>query len=198
MRVINSGAIEVWTGGVWSPLASAGALVEGEWHHLGFVWDGQDVTAYVNGVEQLTATSNFNFDASLDPGQEFGLGRTFNNAFGAYPDGIFDDVSIWDGFLDADQIMDLANGTSPLDIILGSTSDRDGDGDVDGADFLILQRVDPASIPQWETDFGTILSSAAGAGAVPEPTALVMALLGGVGLALAARRMATGFTEARR
>lgn len=53
--------------------------------------------------------------------------------------------------------------------------DFDLDGDVDGADFLGLQRTDSSQIPTWETNYGAGLGALSVlATAVPEPTALVL------------------------
>jgi hypothetical protein len=88
-------------------------------------------------------------------------------------------------------------GAAPVD-----DADFDGDGDVDGADFLTWQRglglsgaaatnaagnangdaiIDGADLTIWRNEFGT--PAVAAVGAVPEPSA---ALLVGVGLAAAA------------
>ena len=69
--------------------------------------------------------------------------------------------------------------TSPVDL--------DGDGDVDGQDFLLIQRTDPALIPQWQLEFGSGGGALAAAAAVPEPGAL-----GLLGLALGLRRWRDG------
>ena len=63
-----------------------------------------------------------------------------------------------DGMVDAN---DLAQWQTNFG---GSGADADGDGDADGADFLI-----------WQTQFQAV--STGGLGAVPEPTALTLALL---------------------
>ena len=62
---------------------------------------------------------------------------------------------------------------SPGTFVATASSDADDDGDFDGADFLRLQRVIPATIPQWEIDYGggPLVS---GVGAVPEPSSLVL------------------------
>jgi hypothetical protein len=83
-------------------------------------------------------------------------------------------------------------------------ADFDGDGDIDGADFLTWQRgvsvgttlgegdadgdedVDAADLAIWESQFG---GAQANAGQVPEPGALALLAFGG--LALAWRRRAT-------
>ena len=52
------------------------------------------------------------------------------------------------------------------------SADADGDGDVDGNDFLLLQRNDPESIPLWISQFGT--SGVSSISAVPEPSTFVL------------------------
>jgi len=55
--------------------------------------------------------------------------------------------------------------------------DLDNDGDVDGNDFLLIQRTDPSLIPQWALEFGSVDSIAA-VGTVPEPATLGLLTLG--------------------
>lgn len=57
------------------------------------------------------------------------------------------------------------------------TADTDDDGDVDGNDFLNIQRGDPSLISLWKSDFG---STTAGIATVPEPTSalLLVVMLG--------------------
>ena len=61
---------------------------------------------------------------------------------------------------------------APITVLAG---DFDGDGDVDGEDFLEWQR-DPSvgSLADWQTNYGAAPLSA-NAAAVPEPSALVLA-----------------------
>ncbi|MEM8946217.1 MAG: hypothetical protein AAGD11_13675 [Planctomycetota bacterium] len=61
-------------------------------------------------------------------------------------------------------------------MLASSGTDADADGDVDGADFLLLQQNDPSLIPQWQIDYGSgnLLASQS----VPEPTSLVSAAIG--------------------
>ncbi len=58
-------------------------------------------------------------------------------------------------------------------------ADFDQDGDVDGNDFLLLQRNDPSLIPQWQTEYGSQqeVNSLTSTQTVPEPTTLALALL---------------------
>lgn len=66
-------------------------------------------------------------------------------------------------------------------------TDTEPDGDVDGADFLELQRSNPSLISQWAADYPQ--GALAALNAVPEPTSIATLCLGGV-LALAAGRRA--------
>lgn len=65
-------------------------------------------------------------------------------------------------------------------------SDADVDGDVDGADFLELQRTDPSLISQWQADYPNSPLSAVSA--VPEPTTIASLCLAGLLLGGATRR----------
>jgi hypothetical protein len=72
-----------------------------------------------------------------------------------------------------------------------STADFDGDGDVDGADFLLWQRggspnaLSQSDLALWEDHFGiTILTAAA---SIPEPSTLLLGTLAAVGLLLRRR-----------
>ncbi|MEQ8208366.1 MAG: PEP-CTERM sorting domain-containing protein [Lacipirellulaceae bacterium] len=71
----------------------------------------------------------------------------------------------------------------PLNLatINGEVEDVIGGGAFDGAEFLRLQRENPAGIPNWETNYGSGASTAS-VGAVPEPSAIALCLLGMIGL----------------
>ncbi len=74
-------------------------------------------------------------------------------------------TSPWVGYIDNVRISATA----------GTPGDFDGDGDVDGRDFLVWQRggttpaLDPALLGQWQTNYG-MGGLTAGFAAVPEPT----------------------------
>jgi len=55
------------------------------------------------------------------------------------------------------------------------SADLDNDGDVDGADFLAIQRTDPTLISAWQSQFGSGPSNLAAAN-VPEPASWMLAL----------------------
>ncbi|MEQ8837125.1 MAG: hypothetical protein RID07_10020, partial [Lacipirellulaceae bacterium] len=60
-----------------------------------------------------------------------------------------------------------------LEVLAALAADTEPDGDVDGADFLTLQRTDPSLIPSWQTEYGTTASLASSQN-VPEPSALLL------------------------
>ncbi len=73
-----------------------------------------------------------------------------------------------------DGLIDWENGYNAS----AASGDFDNDGDVDGADFLSWQRdnATSADLILWENSFGTSSLQGAGSLAVPEPTALTLAL----------------------
>jgi hypothetical protein len=71
---------------------------------------------------------------------------------------------------------------------VGDPADLDGDGDVDGADFLAIQRSDSSLIPAWQTSYGTGSGSAASIAAVPEPSSCLLLLAGSLFAAVRRRR----------
>lgn len=65
-----------------------------------------------------------------------------------------------------------------LEILAPLQTDLDADGDVDGNDLLLVQRDDPSLISQWKTEYGSrVISSLASTQAVPEPSAVWLALV---------------------
>ena len=73
----------------------------------------------------------------------------------------------------ADDVLNSITVTGVLNQIAG---DYNGDGKVDGADFLEWQRTDgtPAGLMAWQTNYGTGGLLSAATGAVPEPTSIVL------------------------
>jgi hypothetical protein len=99
---------------------------------------------------------------------------------------------------------DMLFGNTTLPATVNS-ADFNGDGFVNGADFLIWQGglgvgtrlaqgdangngvVDGADLEIWKSQFGVVAPSAAAFGAVPEPTSALLAVLAAIGIALRRR-----------
>lgn len=64
-----------------------------------------------------------------------------------------------------------------LRVVANLSADADLDGDVDGADFLILQRTNPSLIPDWQAQYGLQVEVLQASSSVPEPTTQFMLLL---------------------
>ncbi|QDT01583.1 autotransporter outer membrane beta-barrel domain-containing protein [Adhaeretor mobilis] len=75
-----------------------------------------------------------------------------------------------------------------LEVVAPLLADFDNDGDVDGLDFLALQRDNPALIPNWQTEYGNGSVVAASAN-VPEPSTVCLLLLTGLFLTSPRRRI---------
>ena len=94
----------------------------------------------------------------------------------------------FNGFIIHNSNMRLLDMTATL-VGSGLSGDFDGDGDVDGNDFLEWQRTDgtPGGLIDWETNFGMVALTAA-VSAVPEPSTLLMVVLASLGLLTSRRR----------
>lgn len=81
---------------------------------------------------------------------------------------------------------DFTSGVFLFDLAATDTSvDLDEDGDVDGTDFLQIQRDDPSLIPQWQAEYGNGVGlGSASPSAVPEPAGAVLLLLASAGITL--------------
>ncbi len=82
----------------------------------------------------------------------------------------------WAAQAPADDILgNLRDGTPDVgafELIAAPATDLDGDGDIDGTDFLAIQRSDPTLIPQWQVNYGSAAVRGGNASSVPEPTSL--------------------------
>lgn len=110
------------------------------------------------------------------------------------------------GVLDAPAIPDpnpenpgemIQPGFASLAFVGFLSSDNDGDGDIDGNDFLLIQRGigsthDAGDIAAFKASYGATVGAVASAAAVPEPSALLITAIAigclGVGRSRLARR----------
>lgn len=149
------------------------------WDHVALVVESNTVAKlYVNGF----------LGATIDPGTAtlpgtsvlIGARHDFDpldpTVTGFNYHGLIDEVAFWDTALTQENIDWLqANSLSTLGSA-GLEGDFDGDGDVDGGDFLKWQgdSGSAADLALWEGNFGAVAASPSVA-AVPEPASLVLA-----------------------
>jgi len=74
-----------------APLQSQAAIIDGDWHRIGFVWDGLYRTLYVDGVAVAEDTQDSLANAAN--GLYIGTGKAM--APGTYFSGLIDDVRIY-------------------------------------------------------------------------------------------------------
>lgn len=98
--------------------------------------------------------------------------------------GLFDETEFWFSQQwqgDTGNASDFATATFSNivwdDPFASGGADVDDDGDVDGTDFLMIQRDEPSLIPQFQTDYGMTGLGVASVGAVPEPTTFLLSAL---------------------
>ncbi|MHC4534044.1 MAG: LamG-like jellyroll fold domain-containing protein [Planctomycetota bacterium] len=79
------------TGRSGKPLQSQTNITDGNWHHIGFVWDGSNRTLYVDGVT-VAEDAQDGLEGS-EGGLYFGTGKVMET--GTYWSGLIDDVLIY-------------------------------------------------------------------------------------------------------
>ncbi|MCG8450233.1 MAG: autotransporter-associated beta strand repeat-containing protein, partial [Pirellulales bacterium] len=142
----------------------------------------------VDGVFTAAGTLDVNVDSAYmaQVGDTFGI-LDFGSVLGS-----FDTLSLESPGIGFAWDTSALLSTGVLSVVAGQPGDFDGDGDVDGADFLKWQREDqtPAGLTAWRDNYGfTTPLAASGAAAVPEPSSVVLLSLAGLALAVRRRRL---------
>jgi Tol biopolymer transport system component len=75
------------------PLVSEFVITDGNWHRIGFVWDGSYRCLYVDGAEVAKDTKSFSMLESSDGGLHLGAGKNLDP--GTFWLGLIDDVRIY-------------------------------------------------------------------------------------------------------
>jgi L-ascorbate metabolism protein UlaG (beta-lactamase superfamily) len=83
-------------------LVSESVITDGQWHHVGFVWDGSYRSLYVNGIEAARDTAAQNPLQSATSGLRIGAGNYLEA--GNFFSGLIDDVRIYNVSLSAEEI----------------------------------------------------------------------------------------------
>ncbi|MEM8944456.1 MAG: LamG-like jellyroll fold domain-containing protein [Planctomycetota bacterium] len=139
-----------------------------------------DIFDITLGSDLLDITGAFMADGTLDISLagSVNLGETYDIFNFDSASGSFDSINLpsLGGGLGWDTSQLLVSGI--LEVIEAVDVDLDNDGDVDGRDFLLIQRTDPSLIGAWQTQYGSGAGPLAAGVAVPEPSAIMLTSLG--------------------
>jgi hypothetical protein len=91
----------------YDPLVSESVITDGQWHHIGLVYDfdGLKRYLYVDGAEVAKDTS-FVGGVPSDGGLYFGVDKMLGQ--GTFFSGLIDDIRIYDEVLSAEEVVELA------------------------------------------------------------------------------------------
>lgn len=167
------------------------ATKDNEWHHIVASRNGnniEDVIVVIDGVNYGSDTWADSTDTWGTTGTDAQIAtRTPGDGGGSQHalNGPVDEVAVWlNRQLTVEESIALYNSA----VSVGIPGDFTGDGDVDGDDFLEWQRTDGTSggLSAWQDNYGPAAS--AGVTSVPEPAALTLIMMFGVGFASMRRR----------
>ena len=90
------------------PLESQSLITDGQWHHVGFVWDGSYRSLYVDGTEVAKDTNPITLAPlkSANGGLYIGTSKTLDTSTSF--SGLIDDVRIYDVALTPEEIEALS------------------------------------------------------------------------------------------
>ena len=89
-----------------SALESEFIITDGQWRHIGFVWDGSRRYLYVNGAEVASDDDTLAPLKSSDGGLNIGAGKSLDA--GSFWSGLIDDVRLYNAALSPEEIAALA------------------------------------------------------------------------------------------
>ena len=79
-----------------TPLFSEVVIIDGEWHHIGLVWDGSYRTLYVDETEAAKDAQPQTQPISANGGLYIGAGSAGRGEPGSFWSGLIDDIKIYD------------------------------------------------------------------------------------------------------
>ncbi|QEG35403.1 LamG domain-containing protein [Bythopirellula goksoeyrii] len=164
-------------------------MIPGEWCHLTatFDFDRGEVALYKNGLPIETenlSVGNWDLTEGIDYTSNESAGGI--KIGGSFPDnsqernpfnGLIDELMAFNQWLTPDLVL------AQYQLVSGLPGDLDGDHDVDGADFLQIQRSSPHLLSSWQEQYGIGIEPQASATnvqdslAAPEPSGICLAFL---------------------
>jgi L-ascorbate metabolism protein UlaG (beta-lactamase superfamily) len=88
------------------PLVSEVITTDGNWHHIGFVWDGSYRSLFIDGVEAAQDDQSLNPLNAADGGLHIGAGKILEER--TFFSGMIDDVRIYNQALNAEEITNMS------------------------------------------------------------------------------------------
>jgi hypothetical protein len=88
-------------------LTSGYVITDGDWHHIGVIWDGMHRHLYADGVEAAEDTTNLGYLSASNGSLCIGCGNAFDA--GTFFSGLIDDIRIYDRALSKEEIASLAH-----------------------------------------------------------------------------------------
>lgn len=135
--------------------------------------------------DQLTVAGTANLAGMLDVSLEGSPSLTIGDRFTVLTSaGIAGDASLsLTGAAASSFTLDVVGNNVVLEFAGSEVDvDLDDDGDVDGRDFLLIQRSNPSLIPYWQAAYGSSAGASAPVVAIPETATLQLVALGLLGL----------------
>jgi len=86
----------VSSGRLAGPLVSNAVITDGQWHHIGLVWDGSYRTLYVDDGEAAKDAQPQSQPISANGGLYIGAGSAGRGEAGSFWSGLIDDIKIYD------------------------------------------------------------------------------------------------------
>lgn len=133
----------------------------------------------VDGAAQIGGAIELNWMATAKPE----IGDTLSVVTASNISGLFETLILPSINADRAWVVDYTPSAILLKVVSTIGTDTEPDGDVDGQDFLILQRNNPALIPQWQLEYGNG-NALVGSHSVPEPATITFAFFGMLSLVI--------------
>jgi hypothetical protein len=91
---------------VAQPLGSRSVITDGQWHHIGFVWDGSYRSLYVDGIE---VAKDINALAPLKSANgDLFIGTSKTLEAGTFFSGLIDDIRIYNAVVSVKEVAALS------------------------------------------------------------------------------------------
>lgn len=115
----NENSVSVYNGAAWLNTGTPQRIDDGTWHHVAWVYDGTELTGYIDGVAgsapEIATISRDLLLQGIELGNE-GIG----GGFGGQEGRLIDDVMVYNNALTAQEVADLAVPLT-LDLVVDTT-----------------------------------------------------------------------------